>query len=73
MCLVVATGEAHSWLIIKVYGFRLYTGYDKKHGILNSGASPQLECWNAGMMEHWNNGFWGIDGMGYWENQVVKC
>jgi hypothetical protein len=22
------------------------------------------------MMEHWNNGFWGIDGMGYWENQV---
>jgi hypothetical protein len=22
------------------------------------------------MMEHWNNGLWGIDGMGYWENQV---
>ena len=22
------------------------------------------------MMEHWNSGFWGIDGMGYWENQV---
>ena len=28
--------------------------------------------WNDGMMEHWNNGFWGIDGMGYWENQVDK-
>ena len=25
-----------------------------------------------GMMEHWNNGFWEIDGMGYWENQVDK-
>ncbi len=24
------------------------------------------------MMEHWNNGLWGIDGMGYWENQVDK-
>ena len=24
------------------------------------------------MMEHWNNGFWGIDGMGYRENQVEK-
>jgi hypothetical protein len=23
-----------------------------------------------GMLEHWNNGFWGIAGMGYWENQV---
>ena len=25
-----------------------------------------------GMMEYWNNGFWGIDGMGYWEYQVDK-
>jgi hypothetical protein len=25
-----------------------------------------------GIMEHWNNGFWKIDGMGYWENQVDK-
>jgi hypothetical protein len=23
-----------------------------------------------GMLELWNNGLWGIDGMGYWENQV---
>ncbi len=28
--------------------------------------------WNVGMMEQWNNGLWGIDGMGYWENQVDK-
>jgi hypothetical protein len=26
-----------------------------------------------GMMAHWNNGFWGIDGMVYWENQVDKA
>jgi len=25
------------------------------------------------MMEHWNNGFWGFDGMVYWENQVEKA
>jgi hypothetical protein len=29
----------------------------------NLEASPQF-----GMLEYWNNGFWGIDGMGYWEN-----
>ncbi len=28
--------------------------------------------WNDGTMEYWNNGLWGIDGMGYWENQVDK-
>jgi hypothetical protein len=50
MCLVKATGGTHSWLVIKVYGFRLYSGDDKKHGILNLGASPQLECWNTGIM-----------------------
>jgi len=33
MCLVKATGGTHSWLVIKVYGFRLYSGDDKKHGI----------------------------------------
>jgi hypothetical protein len=31
--------------------------------VLSSGLSQ-------GMMEDWNNGFRGIDGMGYWENQV---
>jgi len=25
------------------------------------------------MMEHWNNGFWGIEGMVYWENQVDEA
>jgi len=35
-------------------------------------SSASLRNWNVGMMEHWNNGFWGIDGMGYWENQVDK-
>jgi hypothetical protein len=25
-----------------------------------------------GMMEHWNNGLWGNEGMGYWENQFDK-
>jgi len=24
------------------------------------------------MMERWNNDFWGIDGMDYWENQIEK-
>jgi hypothetical protein len=33
MCLVKATGGTHPWLVIKVYGFRLYSGDDKKHGI----------------------------------------
>ena len=28
--------------------------------------------WNVGTMENWNNGFWGIDRMGYWENDVYK-
>jgi hypothetical protein len=37
--------------------------------MINLWASPN---WNVGMMEHWNNGFWGIDGMGYWENKVDK-
>ena len=29
--------------------------------------------WNVGMMEHWNNGFWGIDGIVYWEKQINKA
>ena len=39
----------------------------------NLGASPQLECWNVGMLEQWNNGLWGIGGAGYWENQIDKA
>jgi len=26
----------------------------------------------VGIMEYWNNGLWGIDGMVYWENQADK-
>jgi hypothetical protein len=33
MCLVKATGGTHPWLVIKVYGFWLYSGDDKKHGV----------------------------------------
>jgi hypothetical protein len=25
------------------------------------------------MMERWNNGFWGIDEVVYWEKQIVKA
>jgi hypothetical protein len=34
-----------------------------------SGLRPN---WNDGMMELRNNGFWGIEGMGYLENQGDK-
>ena len=46
------------------------------------GALPQLGCWNNGTLapvkqeavsRGKNNGFWGIDGMVYWENQVDKA
>jgi len=49
---------------------------------LNLGASPQSECWNDGTLapvkqeevsRGKNNGFWGIDGMVHWENQVDKA
>jgi hypothetical protein len=36
-----------------------------------SSASPRN--WNIGMIERWKNGFWGIDGMVYWENQVDEA
>jgi hypothetical protein len=32
--------------------------FDLKLSVLSSGLGKE-------MMEHWNNGFWGIDGMGY--------
>jgi len=43
----------------------LHFKFDLRLGVLNSGLGQ-------GMMEHWNNGLWGIDGIGYWENQVEK-
>jgi len=24
------------------------------------------------MMEHWNNGYWGFDGMGYWKTKLAN-
>ena len=39
--------------------------FDLKHRVLSSGLGQ-------GMMVHWNNGFWEIDGMGYWENHLDK-
>jgi hypothetical protein len=43
----------------------LHFKFDLRLRVLSSGLGQ-------GMMEHWNNVFWEIDGMVYWEKQVDK-